>query len=295
MTKRLIKLFGERNTGTRAISQMLRQAEAVRQRVHPFVPPPRMDPTLETAIRTELKGGWRRHYLQELRDTQQGDINPDDQWKHACPVLTQRLVSERVTTFFAVRDPYSWALALARRPYHIKGPKVRSFEAFLRRPWMTEARENAPSLLVSPVALWSTKLSAYKCYISQAVDQGLSCEIIQFERFVLEPTDVLHSALANVGFQPRKPLQAVEYTKKDGQTLEDRQEYYRAETWRECLTAENVDMINDQVDWDLAQAFGYIPLSAADFPATRSDRAEALLAAGLARGSDRKTGAAAAA
>ncbi|MEO1550949.1 MAG: hypothetical protein AAFR93_11040, partial [Pseudomonadota bacterium] len=155
----LVKVFGERNTGTRAIIRMLRATKRVRLRCAPRGAAG-ADPALQAAIDAHFKGGWRKLYQAALAHAQDPEITPDDPWKHAAPQLTPMLIHAGVATLFAVRDPYSWALSMARRPYHMFGPRPESFQAFLTRPWMSAVREGVDPVLPSPLHLYCAKLAA---------------------------------------------------------------------------------------------------------------------------------------
>ncbi|MEM9268219.1 MAG: hypothetical protein AAGA78_04710, partial [Pseudomonadota bacterium] len=162
-----MKVFGERNTGTRAVIRMLRGQPGVSLRVSARRRPEK-DMALEAAIETHFKGGWRKLYLSALAHDQDPEITTSDPWKHAAPKLTPALIHGNVRTLFTVRDPYSWALSMARRPYHMRGPRPESFEAFLTRPWMSAARERVPPVLPSPLHLYCAKLEAYQRYFMSA-------------------------------------------------------------------------------------------------------------------------------
>ncbi|MHA3914268.1 hypothetical protein [Halovulum sp. GXIMD14793] len=288
----MIKVFGERNTGTRAVNAMLAGLDGLRRRLGAA---PATDGSLEAAIEARFTGGWRKQYLEALRDTR---ITADDPWKHACAKLTPAMVEARVSTLFMLRDPYSWFLALARRPHHMKGPASDGLEAFADRPWITDRREGVPALVASPMDLWSLKLRSYLNFADDAYALGLRCAFLKFEDFVEDNTGSLQRALAHLHLpdQGLKPIRR--NTKGEGLSADDLAAYYRDKRWQARLTAPLVTRLNARIDWAVAERLGYTRLDPADFP----DKLDPLLAAAIRREMldpkallDRKTGAAAAA
>ncbi|MEO0912333.1 MAG: hypothetical protein AAFY59_05000 [Pseudomonadota bacterium] len=264
MTGLIIKVFGERNTGTRAVGAMLAGMPHVRRRIGP--PPERaLDGRVEAAILGQMKGNWRRLYLHALRDEAQAKESAVDPWKHAAPKLTREMVSAGVRTILMHRNPYSWFLSFARRPYHLKGPPASSLEAFLHRPWMTERREGVDAVLASPMQLWSVKLAAAERYRISALDRGLYCEFMSFEEFLQSPRDALERVLLDmhVGLEGLAALP--ENTKRGDADAATLAAYYRRERWKADLTAPLVKGINALVDWELAARRGYAALDPADF------------------------------
>ena len=265
MEQHLIKVFGERNTGTRAVSRMLASLPNVRRRIGPR-PGALGDGSVEAAIETHMRGAWRRHYLHALRDEAAAQECVDDQWKHSVPTLTPAMIAADVKTLFMVRNPYSWFLALARRPYHLKGPAAPGLTEFALRPWMTERRENMPAIVKSPMVLWQSKVASYIDYEQCAGKSNLSCRFIRFEDFVQNGGGALSAALHAMGVGPFDITPIPQNTKPDGRTPSELAEYYRAEGWRDRLTRELVALINVQVDWGIAGRFHFRQLDPADFP-----------------------------
>lgn len=264
MSSALVKVFGERNTGTRAVGAMLAQLPHVRRRINTAPRP--VDGRVEAAIMAEMSGSWRRLYLHALRDARAAEESALDPWKHSAPTLTQEMIAAQARTICLHRNPYSWFLSFARRPYHMKGPPAPSLEAFLNRPWMTERRERVAAVLPSPMMLWGIKLSAAEVFRAEARAEGLACVFLGFEEFVQSPVASLGAALAALDV-PAEGLREIRTNTKQGDV--DRvalAAYYSEERWKKDLTAPLVSGINALVDWDQAARLGYARLSAEDFP-----------------------------
>lgn len=270
----IVKIFGERNTGTRALAALVRQAPSVTLRLRRRDGPPPFDGAVEAAIESQMRGEWKRLYLHALRDDMSSRFSQDDPWKHALPRLTPAMVAAKVKTILMVRNPYSWLIGLARRPYHLKGPNADTLEAFAARPWMTERREGVPAVVASPLDLWSRKMRGTLEYRKQSHEAGLLSEIIRFEAFIQHPTGVSATVLEDLAIPCGALLWSEKNTKENEPQLSTLQHYYAQELWRARLTRETVSRVNARVDWTAAEALGYLRLEPSDFPETLPEQEE---------------------
>lgn len=262
---RIVKIFGERNTGTRALAALVRQVPGVRQRLVP-APPGEGDAAVRAAIDEQLKGHWRRLYLHALRDDLAASRCRDDPWKHAVPRLTPAMIGAGVSTLLMVRDPYSWLVGLARRPYHMKGPRADTLEAFVRRPWMTERREGMSAVVASPMTLWTVKAAATLAFGRAAEAESLAHNVVRFEDFVQAPAAVSREALAALGIEAPALSAEGENTKQGEAALDVLQTYYAEERWTSRLTRGTVAAVNALIDWEVASALGYERRDPGAFP-----------------------------
>ena len=268
--KRKVKLFGERNTATRALKQMLIKADNVTLSLapdeHARAQEQRALTELTLDIQDSYKFEWRRLYLDASRDTGVPYDNPFRLWKHAAPFWDDAYVRDAVRVIFMVRNPYSWAVSMARKPYHMKAPRTSDFEQFVSRPWLTERRDNCPILLRSVLHLWNYKIGAYQRFAARARNAGVQCQFIRFEDFLGDPALCLGQALWSMGIPPTG-LEALENSTKDQtQSLTDLQDYYSTEAWRMRLSQSVVRKVNAEIDWSLAGTFQYACLDPQDFP-----------------------------
>jgi hypothetical protein len=262
-----IKLFGERNTATRAVKQMLRATHGVT-----LFNSKRPDDLgnvewakLVASINLYISKDWRKVYMEALRDNVAHHNAPLAMWKHAAPRWDDAFVHEDVSTILCVRNPYSWALSMARKPYHMKGARTGDFLTFLKRPWLTERRDNSGIVLRSVMDLWNTKLRAYADFADHAELAGGAYAYLRFEDFVADPVRALRGTLQTFGKSvDANPIPIS--TKPNGMALSDLQTYYANESWKSRLTAPTVQAINDVLDWPLVDQFCYERLNARDFP-----------------------------
>jgi hypothetical protein len=242
------KVFGERNTGTRALIRMLSAQEGVR--MQPFGERGALNllqnADLRAVIEGTYKGKWRKVYRDALRDNEQALACPTKAWKHALPVWDEAFSVKRAHVVFCVRNPYSWVLSLARRPYHQKGPKTAGVLDFVTQPWLTVARDNMGAILRSPMELWNGKVAAYGAFIRAA---NVPVQMIRFESFVADPEGEVRRVLSDFRI-PFEGVRSVAPTKSPAVTLEGISKYYRREDWKKSLTAEVVAAINGSIDWE---------------------------------------------
>lgn len=279
----LVKVFGERNTGTRALLQMLRNSGDVTLRMAGAGSEAEQSRRAEMAnrISDQFTGAWRKLYLDALRDNEWHRSDPLLAWKHAAPAWHDSFAEQRASVIFMVRSPYSWALSMARRPYHIAGRRPESLEEFLTRPWLTQRRDNTDILLPDVMALWQAKLAAYRQFAGLAKASGVRTAILNFESFVADPVASARAALSDCGIASHDLRPARRNTKDKAQTLEEIQAYYAREGWRAGLSRRSVGLINARMDWELAVRFGYCRLPPEDFAERPEAEAQAYMAGDL--------------
>ena len=265
---RLIKVFGERNTATRAVLGMIdaasgiqgvAQDEATSEAVEPF------DAMIEK-VEAAYRGPWKRVYREAIKDLRAEHLGPLGAWKHSAPVYDPVYREEGVGVIFMVRNPYSWITSLHRRPYHNMGRRLQSLTDFLDLPWMTVGRDNLDRILPSPVMLWPLKIRAYRGFEAAAKADGVACTWVRFEEFVQFPVPTLARALRELNLPSEGLTALARSTKPFGALPKERRAFYGQELWREALCHGAVARVNASVDWDLAAAFGYNQLDAAEFP-----------------------------
>jgi len=257
---RKVKVFGERNTGTRAVISMLQAAQGVRA-VSPKDPMPDLD-RLTARVEETLTRFRRTLYRDAIRDIQDSRLGGISAWKHAAPQIDSSYADKRASVLFMVRDPYSWVASLCRNPYHARAPRFDRLEDFLTFPWITLARDNVGPLLESPMLLWNAKLRAYLEFSKAA---PVPSTVLHFEDFVLDPVAALGKALAQLEIRADGLAEIGASTKENGRDHAARQARYREEHWKREITPEAARLIDSFVDWDLAAEFGYGPRAGREF------------------------------
>ncbi len=264
----LVKVFGERNTGTRAMRRMLELTPTLTTAA-----PARQTTTELAEISAKIaaiRGAkWRRLYQDAIKDQLLADAPQVYAWKHAAPRFDASFAKNGARAIFVVRNPYAWALSLFETPYHFRGRRPADFDAFLTHPWATTARDQVASILPSPISLWNLKTAAYEKFQISATAAMVPTTVLKFEDFVFDPAGSLAHALHQVD-APSKGLRPLPFSTKNPQeSLATIQERAKGETWTSRLTSENVALLNELIDWRLAAAHGYKKLDPIDFPETR--------------------------
>ncbi|MBL4806000.1 MAG: hypothetical protein JKY31_01770 [Rhodobacteraceae bacterium] len=284
MAEQFIKIFGERNTGTRAITLMLQELPHITTRL----PVNRMAPEL-AALRNRVKdrqyGHWVELYLDAIKDQHEQTLQGIGDWKHTAPVFDQSYVGANAKILFAVRNPYSWLLSLAKRPYHIRGKICTTLEQFVDLPWLTLRRDHLDGVLISPMSLWTEKLRAYSVFLKSSSQPS---EWITFEAFIVDPVAILGGALTRLDVSSEGLVASEESTKPGQVPLPKIQEKYLTEEWKNLLSRQTVALINDLTDWDVAAEFGYEKFDPRDFPINLSDDINKRIFGFLQKGSPRK-------
>ncbi|NOR63105.1 MAG: hypothetical protein GQ535_11515 [Rhodobacteraceae bacterium] len=259
---RKVKVFGERNTGTRAVVRMLRAHKGVSV----GFPNPKTAELehLERRVHEKLEGFALELFTDALDDMRRKPLGGHSAWKHAAPIVDDSYAAKNASVLFLVRDPYSWIAALFRNPYHARAPLPDTLAGFLAQPWLTVQRENIAPILLSPMELWNLKLRAYRDFSNAA---PVPSTVLHFEPFVLDPVGELTAALQKFGIPSKGLVEAEAPTKKLGVSRETRQNYYKTKAWEQEISAEAAQMINECVDWEVAAAFGYHRRDPAEFQA----------------------------
>ncbi len=260
-----IRVFGERNTGTRALLLMLEAQKTVITRqvaVRKIYDRPE-NAGLRAQISQSFDLPWRRIYSDAIRDMEHTDLCPTQMWKHTAIRWDTVFAAKKAHVVFAVRNPYSWFISLAKNPYHIFGLRPETLAAFATQPWMTQLRDNLAPVLPSPMALWQQKNTAYQAFQARA---EVPVTVIRFEDFVADTVGEITRVLDGFGVAHENIRDIAGSTKEDGQSLQEITAFYAREGWKSRLTSGLVQIINEQIDWDLAAKYGYTPLSPVDFP-----------------------------
>lgn len=242
-----IKIYGERNSGTIYLSELLRLNLRV-QELRGFVP--RHVHALQLLLpgREAVRDAW-------FARTFPGNLG----WKHmrarpAAELAQHSIMSARVHFVTITKNPYSWLLSMHRRPYHQYYKKPLSFEEFLVAPWPTTKRDGTAKVVSSPVELWNLKNRSYL----QLAD-GLPVINLRYEDLLEHPEEWMNRIQTQFSLERR----AVEFqnyqqsTKDSDRDSQYYKDYYLKQRWRSKLSEEAITTINRLLDHDLRAAFGY--------------------------------------
>jgi len=247
--KKLVKIYGERNTNTNYISKLI-QLNLDAQELPGVVPPHTMK------LQEILPGNeWVRDLYFYL--TYKRNLG----WKHTrakpAPELKKYDILRSDVYFLTItKNPYSWLLSLHRRPYHQYYGRKPDFETFLSSPWKTVGRENCKTILRNPIELWNVKNSSY-LQLAELNSLNITTESI-FE----DPRQVIDNISNQFSIDKISSefVNCEESTKDQSKNTTYYRDYYLNERWRDGLSKDAISIINETVDKDLMSHFGYAVL-----------------------------------
>lgn len=242
-----IKIYGERNTNTNYLEQLIHlnlDAEQV----------PGVVPGYIKTMQKILPGKeWLRDWYFSV--TPHRNLG----WKHSCvmpagELAKPDLLHSGICFLSITKNPYSWLMSLYRKPYsHQYSGDKPDFKTFLATPWKTVARDNCKSSLANPIELWNIKNASY---LQLESINGLN---LTTESIVTDPQAVIEKISSHFSIDMRVP-QFLNYEKSTKDSSKDfawYQDYYVNEKWRNNLSAQAAAMISKVVDRNLMDYFGY--------------------------------------
>lgn len=242
----LIKLYGERNTNTNYMSKLLALNLCSKE-------VPGMVPIWLRKIQDRSPGNeWIRDLYFNLT------YGKNLGWKHSLAkpwseIQKCRIAQSNLFFLTLTKNPYSWLLSLYRNPYHQHDSEMLDFETFLRSPWRTVGRENAGAVLSNPIKLWNIKNKSY-LQLDPKQTLNLTSESV-FEnpegsiRKVSEKFSIVRKSDKFIDYQSS--------TKGENKDSAYYRDYYLSERWRENLSQEAIEIINQSVNQQLMAHFGY--------------------------------------
>lgn len=245
MTKPNLKLYGERNTGTRYLQNLIgRNLDAVLLRG-----------TAPPLVQRLFPG---HEWLRDLYFQLTGHRNLG--WKHALPPSAERLRQPRFqNTFFVTltKNPYAFLLSLYRRPYHARR-QYATFNKFLAGPWETVRREWSPPQFQNPMDLWNRKNGGYL-----ELARHVPTLHLRYEDLLADPANVVQriADLCSARSLGSQFENVDESTKEKEKNFSWYRDYYLQERWKDELTTAELDIINPHLDQALMQYFNYAMLT----------------------------------
>lgn len=244
----VIKIYGERNTGTNYLLKLLRrnlEVDLLRGVVPWYVripfPQSELARDLYFAVTSRWNLGWK-HCLAPL------------------PAVVRALRGHSDNLFFVTltKNPYSWLLSLYRHPHHYRR-ELGTFQQFLSAPWATVRREKTVSEYPNPIIMWNEKNTAYLRLAAEMPTANL-----RYEDLLADPERTLMQLATQYSIHKSRPDFAnVIASTKEREGAKDfsyYQNYYLHEQWRAELQALALHTINKYLDFDLMRQFGYAKL-----------------------------------
>ncbi|MCB9100069.1 MAG: hypothetical protein H6632_11045 [Anaerolineales bacterium] len=242
MAKLKVKIYAERNTGSRYLAKLLWRNLDV------------------TVLRWGEPRGLRKliRNHESLMDIYWGvTFRQNLGWKHRLAPSAEELKNvdiSHVLFLTLTKNPYSWLLSLYRRP-HNHEKTWDDFNSFLRSPWQPVGRENHAGPFQNPIVMWNEKNRAYLKLNNFAT----ACNL-RYEDLLAKPEAVIDEIALKYNVPRRFGLfvNVIQSTKKDYEKDFDYyQRYYLEEKWKDKLDSSTLTIINQYLDHDLVTKFGY--------------------------------------
>lgn len=260
-----IKIFGERNTATNALAQIVARNSASR-----CVPStaeeidPRMRLYIMACNQLErfLGATGPAYQLREGAIDRVFRIVPDRYaWKHAATRFDGVGAFRGLSVFLTVRNPASWLLSFHKNPYHVEGGRQGSLADFALREIAVVERERLGPVRLRPLDLYEAKLRSYLEFRDQLEKEGIPCRILKFEDIVTDQPGVFDAIRRYLRdpvpfFTPLQMSAKTRSIRSRSKSLEHYRDYYGNERWRAEMGAV-YDLVQQQFSAPLAEAFGY--------------------------------------
>jgi hypothetical protein len=250
---RQVKVFGERNTGTHALTNIIELNSA--SRCLPSVAKD-VDPQSAKRIGSRFMTGRRREAIIDAIFARQ---DPLRSWKHRATNFDDVRPFEDVLVLFTVRHPASWLLSLWKHPYHALDRIPRDIGEFLDFPWRTVERDDLARRTLRPLDLYQEKLQANLALTQRLSAAAIAHRFVRFEDLILRQEAVFRDLAPDLVAPAPVFTEIRNSTKDPRKSLEFYASYYGEERWREELRGLE-PRINQQVDWDSLRRFDYLPL-----------------------------------
>ena len=247
MKNQLLKIYGERNTGTNYLEKILNlNVDVVTlpgvvprnvMRLQKILPGNELVRDIYFTLTYSKNLGWKHTFVKSDEELQK-----------------YKILSRELSFVTLTKNPYSWLLSLYKRPYHQYFGEKKDFISFLTRPWHTVGRENMHERVMSPVELWNKKNSSYL-----ALAQNHPTLNIKFEDLLADSERILCLICETFTYRWKVKMFSNynRSTKGENKDTQFYQDYYLNERWKEKLSGEALAIINRQLDDGIMSRFGY--------------------------------------
>jgi hypothetical protein len=167
-----LKIFGERNSGTNWIEDVILKNYNLPLLHHRGLIEQHMT-TEHRALLSSLPIEERNFVRASITDWIFENYAIDlFGWKHRCVDFEKLQLTknfDQTGFIFMVRHPYNFIKSLRKKPYHALLPIPDNLDDFISSPWMAMPKDNVPQpLLQSPLLLWNLKIESYLRFVERS-------------------------------------------------------------------------------------------------------------------------------
>jgi len=247
MRKTYIKIYGERNTGTNYLQDLVKNNLEVDL----------LQGIMPSHLKNRQKLLLNNEFSMDIYDllTYHKTLG----WKHSLVknnyfINKTKIYKENKIYFLTItKNPYSWLLSLYKRPYHQNIKSDIGFLEFLNRPWKSVHRENTNKTIKNPIVLWNIKNRSYIELCNSFTTINLT-----YENLILNPKKIIDNISEEFNLKKKNNFKNIDgSTKNDTRKFDDYQKYYLNELWRDKFTPVLIETINKHLDPDVLKYFNY--------------------------------------
>jgi hypothetical protein len=250
-----VKLFGERNTGTNALQQLIEMNSSATCL-------PGTTSELNSLAARLGRSEWipDARWKERIRDVAFQGTGARYAWKHCATNFADAADLDGVLVLFTVRHPASWLVSLFRNPYHHHGKRAKSPEELLHLEWRTVGRERIDGRAFRPLDLLAAKLDSYDQLSANLAERGTAHRFLRFEDLILRQRDVFDRIKLDLSCPRADFVELEESTKDPTKSLDQYRDYYGNERWLDDLKGIEAEL-DSQVEWEKWRRFGYAPIT----------------------------------
>ncbi len=253
VSRDVVKVFGERNTGTNAFAELIRNNSQSRVLPTQMRELPGLSPLIGRALSRFAPKSMR----EPLTDWVFSQAATCDAWKHKATRFSEAELAQfaRHPVFIMIRHPASWLFGLRRRPYHALQQVPADLSEFLKTDWKTVSRDGLDRKSFRPAALYNEKMRSYLWFENALQDLGGVVQFVRFEDFVIDQVSVFHSAAHHLENPSANPQIVSKSTKKSSKSAADYAAYYQDQVWAQSIDANSGAIIKSEIDWSNVSRF----------------------------------------
>ncbi|MGD0770981.1 MAG: hypothetical protein ABSB42_22585 [Tepidisphaeraceae bacterium] len=234
----MLKIYGERNTGTNYVWQLLQVNLDVQI----------LAGTAPTTCQSEAD---KDAFFKVSFASNLG-------WKH-CIAPDQSILGDPryadVQFVTVTKNLYPWLISFFRRPYHYPGAS-RKFSEFIRSPVPSVGRERLAAPLANPVLLWNAKC---RSYLGLPESRRFHA---RYETLLGDPRLFVEEVARRFGLGRSRLFfsNVMLSTKGVPAQFPDYQRFYLGEHWKSAFSPEDLAYVRGHLDVDLMNRLGYAAL-----------------------------------